>query len=441
MTHAPSAFAQFEPVSTSSRDALLAPLESVPRRYVAAAVLGNALEFYDFVTYAFFAVFIGQTFFPASSPSTSLLLSVGVFGVGFIARPLGGILIGMYADRAGRRPAMLLTMWLITLATLGLALTPSYAAIGLWAPIAVVAFRLLQGLAIGGEVGPTTAFLVESAPEHQRGLFASFQLASQGAAAFVAGIAGMAMHMVSTPEQMASWGWRIPFVLGLLMVPVGLYLRRRMPETLRVARSQTRAHAHPGLRSHRRTVFISVFVVLGATVSTYVVNFMTTYALTTLKLSTGVALSATLASGLATCVFAVLGGWLSDRYGRKGVMLWPRAAAAVFTVPLFMLLVNQPSAGVLILVTSVLAALTALSAAGSFAAIPELLPASVRATGLAIAYSVGVCLFGGSTQFVVAWLTEFTGSPLMPAWYVAATSLVTLVAMMALPESNEQKLQ
>lgn len=412
--------------------------KAVSRRHVAAAVLGNALEFYDFVSYAFFAVFIGQAFFPASSASTSLLLSVAVFGVGFIARPLGGVLIGLYADRAGRRPAMLLTMWLITLSTLGLALTPPYAAIGIAAPAVVVLFRLLQGLAIGGEIGPATAFLVESAPSARRGLFASLQLASQGAAALVAGIAGMTMHLVTTPEQMASWGWRVPFVVGLFMLPIALYIRRGLPETLL---STPRERTGTALRLHRRTIFLAVFVVLGTTVSTYVVNFMTSYALTTLKLSTAVALSATLASGLATCVFALLGGWLSDRYGRKRVMLWPRALAAAGTVPLFMLLVQRPSAGMLILVASVLAALTALSAAGSLAAIPELLPASVRATGLAIAYGVGVCLFGGSTQFVVAWLTTWTDSPLVPAWYVAVTSVVTLVAMMALPGNGARQLR
>ncbi|WP_431113099.1 MFS transporter [Variovorax paradoxus] len=432
MIHALPRTAATEPAtaSPSSSD------ENIPRRYIAAAVLGNALEFYDFVTYAFFAVFIGRTFFPASSPSTSLLLSVAVFGVGFIARPLGGVIVGMYADRVGRRPAMLWTMWLITASTLGLALTPSYAAIGLAAPAAVVAFRLLQGFAIGGEIGPTTAFLLESAPVGRRGLFASFQLASQGAAAFVAGMFGIAMHAITTPEQMVSWGWRVPFLVGLLMVPVGLYLRRRLPETLRASRAKSGSRTGSELRLHRRIVVLSVFVVAGATVSTYVVNFMTSYAITTLKLSTGGALSATLASGLATCVFALLGGWLSDRYGRKRVMVWPRAVAALVTVPLFMLLVNWPSAAMLVLVGSMLAALTALSAAASFAAIPELLPAGVRATGLAIAYGLGVCLFGGSTQFVVAWLTDFMGSPMMPAWYVAATSLVTVAAMWALPDGN-----
>jgi MFS family permease len=432
MTHSLADNLATEPAATSppSGD------QSIPRRHIAAAVLGNALEFYDFVTYAFFAVFIGQTFFPASSPSTSLLLSVAVFGVGFIARPLGGVVIGIYADRVGRRPAMLWTMWLITLSTLGLALTPSYEAIGLAAPAAVVGFRLLQGFAIGGEIGPSTAFLLESAPVGRRGLCTSFQLASQGAAAFVAGVAGITMHVVTTPEQMASWGWRVPFLIGLAMVPVGLYMRRRLPETLLAAREPAVHGGTSSTRLPRRVVVLSVFVVAGATVSTYVVNFMTSYAITTLKLSTGAALSATLASGLATCVFALLGGWLSDRYGRRRVMVWPRAIAALITVPSFMMLVSWPSVAMLVLVASTLAALTALSAAGSFAAIPELLSSDVRATGLAIAYGLGVCLFGGSTQFVVAWLIDFVGSPLMPAWYVVATSLVTVAAMLALPERS-----
>ncbi|MGJ7511190.1 MFS transporter [Variovorax sp. GT1P44] len=165
----------------------------IPKRIVAATVAGNALEFHDFVTYAFFAVYIGKTFFPASTPLGSLLLSVAVFGVGFVSRPLGGVLIGAYADRVGRKPAMLLTIALITVGTLGMTLTPSYAAIGMAAPIIVVLCRLVQGLALGGEVGPSSAFLIESAPAHQRGLYASWQSASQGIATLVAGVFGVVM--------------------------------------------------------------------------------------------------------------------------------------------------------------------------------------------------------------------------------------------------------
>lgn len=178
------------------------PRAAVPKRVVAATVAGNALEFYDFVTYAFFAVYIGKTFFPAATPLGSLLLSVAVFGVGFFARPVGGVLIGALADRAGRRPAMLLTIVLITLGTLGLALTPSYASIGIAAPIIVVAARLIQGLALGGEVGPSSAFLIESAPAERRGLYASWQLASQGAAGLVAGVIGLALTQALSPAEM-----------------------------------------------------------------------------------------------------------------------------------------------------------------------------------------------------------------------------------------------
>jgi len=186
----------------------------VSRRVVAATVIGNALEFYDFVTYAFFAVYIGKSFFPASTPLGSLLLSVAVFGVGFVTRPVGGIVIGAYADRAGRRPALLLTIVLITLGTAGLALTPTYDSIGWWAPAIVVCARLVQGLGLGGEIGPSSAFLIESAPSHQRGLYGSWQLASQGLATFVAGCVGMVMTSSLTPVQLLAWGWRVPFALG-----------------------------------------------------------------------------------------------------------------------------------------------------------------------------------------------------------------------------------
>jgi len=257
--------------------------KGIPRKVVAATVMGNALEFYDFVTYAFFAVYIGKAFFPASTELGSLLLSVAVFGVGFVSRPLGGILIGAYADRAGRKPAMLLTIGLITVGTLGLALTPSYESIGMAATIIVVLCRLTQGLALGGEVGPSSAFLIESAPAHQRGLYGSWQLASQGAAAFVAGAVGMVMTSNLSSAELQAWGWRVPFAVGMLLIPLAVYLRREMPETLEHGPVHSQGGVPPSLGSHRRLIVLSVLAVLGGTVSTYVGNYMTTYAITTLK--------------------------------------------------------------------------------------------------------------------------------------------------------------
>lgn len=418
------------------------PSTPVTRRVVAAAVAGNALEFYDFGSYAFFAVYIGKAFFPATNPFASLMLALAVFGVGFVSRPLGGIFIGAYADRAGRRPAMLLTIALMTLGTLGLALTPSYDSIGLAAPIIMVICRLVQGLALGGEVGPSTAFLIEIAPPGKRGLYASWQLASQGAASLLAGLVGMALTSTLAPAELQAWGWRVPFVFGLLIIPVAIYLRRALPETLgQVGRAKGAAPVRPvRLRSHSRLIFLAVLVVIGATVSTYLGMYMTTYAIATLKLPPTVAMSATVAVGLTTLLFALAGGWLADRYSRKSVMLIPRILTALLVVPAFMLLIEARSTVALIGVTTVLAALTAMSAAASLVAVPELLPASIRATGLSIAYAVGVALFGGSTQIIVTWLIELTGNPAAPAWYVVVTSIVTALAIMALPEGRDRAL-
>ena len=417
-----------------------APGGRVPAGVVMASVAGNALEFYDFGTYAFFAVYIGRTFFPASTPLASLLLSVAVFGVGFFARPVGGVAIGAFADRAGRRPAMLLTIALITLGTLGLALTPSFDSIGWAAPIIVVTCRLVQGLALGGEVGPSTAFLIESAPSGQRGLYASWQLASQGAATLTAGLTGMLFSLQLSPAQMQAWGWRAPFLVGVLLVPVAVYLRRRMPETLHASAAAGEPSGWSALVRQRRIIGLAVLVVLGGTVSTYVGSYMTTYAIATLKLSPAVALGAAVVGGVVTLTFSLLGGWLSDRYGRRPIMLWPRLAAAALTVPAFLLLLSQPGTLLLFAVTGFLAALTALSGAASLVAIPELLSRGVRATGMSIAYAIGVALFGGTTQLVITWLIGVTGNPAAPAWYVTATSVVTAAAMLALPETRTREL-
>src|SRR5208282_5818432 len=228
--------------------------ERIPTSVLAAAVAGNALEFYDFIAYSFFAVYIGKTFFPAKTAFLSLLISVGVFGVGFVFRPLGAILIGAYADSAGRRAAMILTIVLITAGTMGLALTPSYASIGVAAPVIVVLCRMVQGFALGGEVGPVTAFLVEAAPVGQRALYTSWQLASQGVAGFVAGALGMALSSSLSSGDLESWGWRVPFLVCLALIPLAFYLRRSMPETLergagRVVSDRDRVSAHASLIS------------------------------------------------------------------------------------------------------------------------------------------------------------------------------------------------
>lgn len=417
--------------------------QRVSKSVVAASVAGNALEFYDFVTYAFFAVYIGKAFFPASTPMGSLLLTVAVFGVGFVSRPLGGVLIGAFADRAGRKPAMLLTIVLITVGTLGMALTPSFDSIGMAAPLIVVFCRLVQGLALGGEVGPVTAFLVEAAPPGKRAFYASWQLASQGAATLVAGLLGVLILGTMAPEQVQAFGWRLPFIVALLLVPIAVYMRAHMPETLHDSAGATASH-NVGLSElgrYKGLIVLAVLIVMGGTISTYLGSYMTTYAITTLHFPPTIAMVATVAVGIATLIFALLGGWMSDRWGRKPVMLWPRLLTAVIVVPCFMLLVSHQTTGVLLGVTLLLAALTAISGGASFVAIPELLPRGIRASGMAISYAIGVSLFGGSTQFIITWLIGATGNPAAPAWYVAVTSAIACVAMVLIPESRNRSLE
>lgn len=414
----------------------MAIAKKIPTAVVVATVAGNALEFFDFVAYSFFAVYIGQTFFPSKDEFTSLLLTVGVFGVGFVFRPLGGILIGAYADRAGRRPAMLLTIVLITVGTMGLALTPSFESIGMTAPILVILCRLVQGLALGGEVGPASVFLIEAAPPGKRGLYSSWQLASQGIAVLAAGLLGLVLSLILDKQALSSWGWRVPFVLCLLLVPVAFYLRNAMPETYeRDARTKGAR-----LGQHMKVIVLAILLILGGTVSTYVSNYMTTYAIKTLHLPDSVALTATVVGGVALFAGALAGGWLADRFGRRGTMLWPRLLLTLTTWPLFILLAQQPTAGTLYLATIVLTVLTAIGSTASLVAIPELLPSSIRSTGLSIAYAVGVSLFGGSTQFVITWLLKVSGDPTSPAWYVTGTSIITLVAMWIMPESRDRDL-
>ena len=405
---------------------------TVTRGVVAAAVAGNAIEFYDFVSYAYFAVYIGKTFFPATSAYLSLLASVSVFGVGFFARPLGAWLIGRYADRRGRRPALLLTMGLMTAGTLGLAVTPSYAAIGVAAPLLLVVARLVQGFALGGDVGPSTAFLLEIAPAHRRAFFTSWQNASQGISAFVAGALGLVLTSTLSPAQMQEWGWRLPFALALLLVPVVLVLRRNMPETLAVPAvdggERPMRPAAPGL-GHLRLVVLGILVFAGATIATYVSTYMATYATATLKLPPTTAMAATMAVGVSLLVGALAGGWWSDAAGPAWPALAPRVGLVVLAPAGLRLLVAHPGLVTLLAVCAMLGALTGMTSSAALYLLGERLALARRASGIALAYAAATAVFGGTTQAVVTWLIAATGSPIAPAWYASATGLASVVAL------------
>jgi MFS family permease len=398
----------------------------VTRAQIVGVTLGNALEFYDFLIFTFFAVEIGRTFFPATDPQSSLLAALATFGAGFLTRPLGGLVIGVLGDRLGRRPMMLLSFALIGTASLGVALTPSYAAIGIAAPLLVLFWRLVQGFALGGEVGPSTAFLAEAAPPHRRGLYVSMQMFGQNIAVLVAGLVGLALSQVMNDAILASWGWRIALAVGVAVVPIGLILRRTLPETLPSDAPATRA---PPLRDYRRTAIIAFVALLSGTIMTYVTNYLTTFAKTTLHLPSGTAFWATIAVGVGGTIGSPLGGWLADRYGRRPAMILPTLFVCLITLPAFWLLTVAPGKASLFLVGCMLRLSIGISLSAVLVHITEDFPARVRSGALAIVYALAISIFGGSTQFAVAWLTGVTGNPLAPAWYMAAAAVVGLVAL------------
>ena len=418
------------------------PLE---RRAVAAVILGNALEFYDFTTYAFFAEPIGEAFFPSKDPIQSLLASLALFGIGYVMRPIGGAVIGAFADRAGRKPAMLVTIALMAVGMLMLALTPGYATIGVWAQVLVIAGRLIQGLALGGEVGPSTAYLLEAAPPPRRGFIASWQIASQGCAALFAGVIATVLALAIGSGAMHEWGWRVMFLLGITVVPVGLVIRSHLPETAGEGEDgQASASALDVLRrlwrDHARLLLVTFVVISASTVSNSVGTNMPTYAKSTLGLTETVSTAVPIALGLASIVFPLLGGVLADRFGRRPVLIWPRALIVVLAVPAFAALKAHPTAVTVYAVTFLLSALSSVNAAAVIVGIPESLPKAVRSAGLSIVYALAVSIFGGSTNYVVNKLIALTGDKLSPAYYLAAFSVIGTVAAFLMPETRGRDL-
>jgi MFS transporter, MHS family, citrate/tricarballylate:H+ symporter len=407
-------------------------------RHVAAVVVGNALEFYDFLTYSFFAVYIGRAFFPSHSASVSLLASLGTFGVGFITRPIGGIVIGRMGDRLGRKPAMIFSFTLMGVAITGLALTPSYAMIGVAAPVLVILFRMVQGFALGGEVGPTTAFLLEAAPPNRRGFYTAFQFWTQNMSIMLSGLVGFALANMMGEQQLQDYGWRLAFLLGAAIVPFGLMMRRGLPETFH-AREGGKAE-RIALRPYLPIAALGLVLIASGTIGSYTTSYMTTYAIATLHMHANVAFAATIVVGLAGVAFDLVAGALSDRIGRKPLMLVASTLLLLSILPAFWVISHYRTLGTLLGATAVMSILAVFSTGPVIIWLTESLPTAIRSSSLAIVYAVAIAAFGGTTQFAVTWLIRATGNPLAPAWYWSAATLVGLAAMMATRESAPRKL-
>ena len=415
---------------------LHAPAPSPPSpRHILAVASGNALEFYDFLTYAFFSAQIGRTFFPSTHEGASLLASLATFGAGFLMRPVGALVLGRVADKVGRKPAMLISFMMMGLGMIVLALTPSAHAIGIAAPIIVLLCRLTQGFALGGEVGPSTAYMIEAAPKHRRGLYVSFQYMGQDTAVLVAGLIGFALSSLMAPADLDSWGWRAAFLIGAVIVPFGLLLRRGLPETLHHKEDTTIEPARDIGRTVRLVAILGFVMLASGTTVSYVLNYLNVYASETLHMPTNVGFIATIVVGLLGVILDPLGGWLSDRFGRRPVMIAPWILLALVTVPAFMLLDHLRSVMGIIIATAAMTGLQAIASCSTLVAVTESMPKAVRGGGLGLIYAFAISIFGGSTQFSVAWLTGLTHSHLAPAWYMTAGVVAGVIAMLFLPET------
>ena len=408
----------------------VSPGQVVRPRDLMAAVIGNGLEFYDFIAYAFFALQISRCFFPARTPGTSLLLSLATFGAGFFMRPLGAAVIGRFADRAGRRPALLVSFALMGVGMAGLALTPSYRSIGLAAPLLVITWRLLQGFSVGGEVGANLAYLVEAAPPAKRGLYCSLQPMTADAAALCASLVGLALSSALTPQQLDEFGWRIAFLLGVAIVPVGIALRQALPETP----ADVEAPCGPPA-NYRRVVVLGFCLLASGTIIGYVLDYLTTYSADTLGMSAQLAFVATVVSAFTMMCCDPLGGWLSDRLGRRPVMIFSTLMLAACTYPAFLVIVRVRSPAVLYASCVLLGIFTGLTQGPVVTALAESLPHRLRAGTLSLVYALAIAVFGGSAQFVVKWLQRATGNDLAPGWYMLGAALLGLMSMILLSES------
>ena len=407
-------------------------------REIAAASVGNALEFYDLLVYGYFAITLARLFFPTGDELSSLLLSVGTFGLSFVMRPLGAVVLGAYADRVGRKRALTASILLMMVGTGMIAITPTYASIGAWAPAIVILARLVQGFSTGGEFGAATAFMVEHAPAARRGFYASWQAATQGLATVMA--AGLSALITAglSPQQVDDGGWRIAFAFGMLIGPVGFYIRRHVAETpefvaaqggARTARSPLRAL----MSGNRSALLLGGGVVAGITGFNYVQKvYMPTFAVKQLHIAPSSALFCAVVTGLMLMVFSPLFGSLSDRLGRRRCMLVALALVALSTWPLFALLVAWPSVATLLVVQAIVGVLLAAILAPMPALLAELFPIATRGSGLAISYNASVTIFGGFAPLIVTWLIGASGNKMSPSFYVLATALVSLGALACL---------
>lgn len=414
-------------------------------RVIVAAAAGNALEWYDFTVYALFAVYIGQNFFANADPSVQLIASFLAFGLGYIARPLGALVLGAYADRAGRKAALTSTIFCMAVGTLLIAVAPPYAAIGIGGPLLIACGRILQGFSAGGEIGGATAFLIEHAPPGQKGRYGAWLQASMGISNVLGALVATVVTALLSREQIGEWGWRIPFIVGLAIVPVGLWLRSSLEETPLFQQARARTDATGTLRTplrrlladHPRELSAGLGLsALWAAAPYALIIYMPVYTQKVLGFSGAQAFPAAFIGSLFLIAGCLAAGRLSDRWGRRRMLAIGAAGLLVLPYPLLLLLSASHTTTTLIVVQAALCLLVSVYVGIAASALSEVFPTSVRVSGMSLTYNIAVTLLGGFAPAILTWISYATGLAHAPALYVMAAAVVALVAIAFLPPAS-----
>lgn len=385
---------------------------------------------------------ITKHFFPGSDSASALLLASATFGVSFIARPIGAIVLGIYADTAGRKSALFVVMMLMAVSTAMITFTPTYESIGIFATISIVLARFLQGISAGGDFGSGTAMLVESAPDSKKGLFGSLMLMSQAFAGTMAALCGYAITTFFTPAQLDGWAWRLPFALGLLIVPVGIYIRLKIDEPEEFAKSSTGEGDISFLRflnKYRSQIFTGIGICVGVNIVQIFFNvYMPVYAVKELGMTSQDAFLAVAISGIVRIIATPIFGALADVWGRKHVLLFGCLLTATAILPCLHWLETTPTLTTLIIVEVIISILTQIVNGATPTALTDLFPTEVRSRGLSVCYNIAVTLFGGSTPFVITWLVAQTHDRLMPGHYATLGMIISLLFCLGLRSKEDR---
>ncbi len=403
---------------------------------------GNFLEMYDFFVFGYYAAAIGRAFFPESSEFARLMLTFTTFGVGFLMRPLGALLLGAYIDKHGRRKGLILTLMLMAIGTLSISLTPCYAYLGLFAPLLVVLGRLLQGFSAGVELGGVSVYLSEIATPGQKGFYVSWQSGSQQVAVIFVALLGVLLSAQLRPEEMDAWGWRIPFLIGCMIIPLIFMLRRSLTETdVFLARKHhpSAGEIFGSLVANWRVVLIGMLMVTMTTVSFYFITAYTpTFGKEVLKLGGTDALLVTLCVGVSNLFWLPVMGALSDRVGRKPLLIVFTVLALATAYPAMLWLTSAPSFGRLLAVELWLSFIYGSYNGAMVVYLTEIMPSSVRTAGFSLAYSLATAIFGGFTPLVSTFLIQATDNRAIPGvWLSFAAACGLVAALCARPHADQ----